>query len=271
MAFKGKVIGVLESVNKRGGETFSEEDVETLSILADQAAVAIQNAILFEQSDLVAEIVHEMRTPLTSIAGYAQILQREGISSEQHDTFLMTIQREAIRLGRLTNDFLELARLESGRAFLAQEEVDLGVVIDEAAKVLKPQAEGKGVVVQADIPSHLPTVIGDSSRFKQALINLIANGVKYSRKGDRVSVKAQVGDREVLIGVIDTGPGISQEAQDRLFQKFYRVPSSEDDAEGSGLGLAITRQIVEAAGGRIWVESEEGRGAAFHFVLPVAP
>ncbi len=268
MAVKGKVIGVLEAVNKLGGESFSEDDVETLSVLADQAAVAIHNALLFEQSDLVAEIVHEMRTPLTSIAGYAQMLQREDIKPEQRAIFAQTIQQEALRLGRLANDFLELARLESGRAFLAQEEVALGPIVQEALDLLRPQAEEKGVTLCAQVPPSLPLVLGDASRFKQALINLIANAVKYTRSGDRVTVTVQPGEGEVTVGVVDTGPGISAEAQKRLFQKFYRVPSSEQGTEGSGLGLAITRRIVEAAGGRIWVESEPGHGAAFYFTLP---
>ena len=269
MAVKGKVIGVLEAVNKLGGESFSEEDVETLSILADQAAVAIHNALLFEQSDLVAEIVHEMRTPLTSIAGYAQMLQREDIGPEQRNAFAQTIQREAMRLGRLANDFLDLARLESGRTFLAQEEVALEPLIGETLDLLRPQAEEKGVALQTRLPSSLPVVVGDGSRLKQALINLVANAVKYSRPGDRVTVEAQVAEGQVRVGVIDTGPGISAEAQKRLFQKFYRVPSSEEGTVGSGLGLAITRRIVEAAGGRIWVESEPGKGAAFYFTLPL--
>lgn len=269
MAVKGKVIGVLEAVNKLGGESFSEEDVETLSILADQAAVAIHNALLFEQSDLVAEIVHEMRTPLTSIAGYAQMLQRQDIGPEQRELFAQTIQREAMRMGRLANDFLDLARLESGRTFLAQEEVALEPLIQEALSLLRLQAEEKGVVLQTRLPPSLPVVLGDASRLKQALINLLANAVKYSRAGDSVTVEAQVGEREVTVGVIDTGPGISAEAQKRLFQKFYRVSSSEQETVGSGLGLAITRRIVEAAGGRIWVESEPGKGAAFYFTLPL--
>ncbi len=269
LAVKGKVIGVLEAVNKLDEERFTEEDLETFSILADQAAIAIENAILFEQSDLVAEIVHEIRTPLTSIVGYADILKRKGLSDEQRQTFAQTIQREAIRLGQLVGDFLDLARLESGRTFLAQEQVNLAQVVREVLEVLEPQAKEAGILLQTE--RDYPTVVGDQARLKQALINLVDNAVKYCRRGDSVTITVQESAETVRVGVVDTGPGIPPEAQARLFQKFYRVPSSEAEAKGSGLGLAITRRIVEAHGGEIWVESEVGQGTAFYFTLPRRP
>ncbi len=269
LAVKGKVIGVLEAVNKLDEERFTEEDLETFSILADQAAIAIENAILFEQSDLVAEIVHEIRTPLTSIVGYADILKRKGLSDEQRQTFAQTIQREAIRLGQLVGDFLDLARLESGRTFLAQEQVNLAQVVREVLEVLEPQAKEAGILLQTE--RDYPAVVGDQARLKQALINLVANAVKYCRRGDSVTITVQESAETVRVGVVDTGPGIPPEAQARLFQKFYRVPSSEAEAKGSGLGLAITRRIVEAHGGEIWVESEVGQGTAFYFTLPRRP
>ncbi|HIE37465.1 MAG TPA: GAF domain-containing sensor histidine kinase [Anaerolineales bacterium] len=269
MAVRGKVIGVLEAVNKWGEQPFTEEDVETLVILADQAAVAIENAVLFQQSDLVAEMVHEMRTPLTSIAGYAEMVRREDIPPEQREAFARTIQQEALRLSQMADNFLELARLESGRAFLAQEPVQLDAVIEEALTVLKPQAEKKQISLQVATPGYLPTIIGDPPRIKRTLINLLDNAIKYGRPGDRVTVTARVGQHEVTIGVVDTGPGIPPEAQEKLFEKFYRLPAMEEEAQGTGLGLAISRQIVEAHGGKIWVQSELGRGATFYFTLPL--
>lgn len=269
MAVRGKVIGVLEAVNKLGGEAFTEEDVQTLIVLAEQAAVAIENAILFQQSDLVAEMVHEMRTPLTSIAGYADMILREGVSTQQRETFAKTIKQEALRLSQMADSFLELARLESGRASLAREEIALVELIQEALAVLKPQAEKKRILLQAATPGYLPPVIGDPQRLKQTLINLLDNAVKYCRPGDRVTVTAHTGQQEIRIGVVDTGPGIPQEAQKQLFQKFYRLPATENDTQGSGLGLAISQQIIEAHGGKIWVESQEGQGSAFYFTLPI--
>lgn len=270
MATKGKIIGVLEVVNKQGDATFSDEDLEMLGVLADQAAVAIENAVLFQQSDLVAEIVHEMRTPLTSIVGYAEMIEREDVSEETRRSFAQTIQREAQRLNHLTCDFLDLARLESGRAFVARDRIPVEEVVREAVNLLRPQAEKKDVDLCVELPEDLPPVIGDGQRIHQALVNLVGNAVKYCRPGDRVRVTAKSDGDEVVLGVIDTGPGIPLKIQDRLFDKFYRAATTEDSVEGTGLGLAITREVVESHGGRIWVESEAGEGAAFYITLPRA-
>ncbi len=267
MAVRGKVIGVLEVINRRNGGAFTPDDLETLRILADQAAIAVENAVLFEQSDLVAEIVHEMRTPLGVIAAYADLITRESVSPEDRNEFARLIQQEAMRLSRMAGEFLELARLESGRVFLAREPVDLTGTVESVLEALRPQAEEKGIRLEVSLPAALPSVTGDAGRIRQAILNLVANAVKYCRPGDRVTVTTRVDEREVTVGVVDTGPGIPRDAQERLFEKFVRV--GEGQAEGSGLGLAICRRIVEAHGGRIWVESEEGQGAAFYFTLPL--
>jgi signal transduction histidine kinase len=271
LVVKGKLIGVLEVVNKRNDEPFSEEDQETLSILADQAAVAVENAVLFQQSDQVAEIVHEMRTPLTSIAGYAEIIQRDDISEEERRSFAGTIQREARRLSRLTQDFLDLARLETGRAFINPQPMSLEEVIQETIDLLHPQAEQQAVTLRLELDDALPTVRADRQRIHQALVNLLANAVKYCRAGDTVTVTAQTSADQVLIAVADTGPGIPKDGQRHLFEKFYRAAETEELAEGTGLGLAITRKIVESHGGRIWVESDVGAGTTFHIALPHEP
>jgi len=267
MTVRGKVIGVLEVVNRRNGETFTPDDLETLRILADQAAIAVENAVLFEQSDLVAEIVHEMRTPLGVIASYADLITREGISPQERNEFARLIQQEALRLSRMAGEFLDLARLESGRVFLAREPVNLTQTVLSVLEALRPQAEEKGIRLEASLPATLPPVTGDGGRIRQVVLNLVANAVKYCRPGDRVTVSVDVGEGEIRVGVVDTGPGIPRDLQERLFEKFVRI--GEGYAEGSGLGLAICRRIVEAHGGRIWVESEEGRGAAFYFTLPL--
>ncbi len=270
MRVRGKVIGVLEVINRRDGKPFTDDDREILSILADQAAIAVENAVLFEQSDLVAEIVHEMRTPLGVIAAYADLIARETSSPQDRQEFARLIRQEAIRLSRMAGEFLDLARLESGRVPLAREPVNLAEVGESVLAALRPQAEEKGIHLEAAISPNLPFVSGDERRIRQALLNLVANAVKYCRPGDRVTIRVDPGDKEVRLGVVDTGPGIPRDLQERLFEKFVRLPTGEQGAEGSGLGLAICRRIVEAHGGRIWVESEEGQGAAFYFTLPVA-
>jgi signal transduction histidine kinase len=269
MVARGNVIGVLEAINKRDGAAFTDEDVELLAVVGDQAAVAVQNALLFQQSDLIAEIVHEMRTPLTSIIAYAELIQRSEMPVEQRSQFADIIRREAERINEVTKNFLELARLESGRASLARDPVYLTTVIHMAVNVMRPQADAKPVRILVDVPPTLPPVMGDAQRLHQALLNLLSNAVKYSRPGDSITVNANCEGNRLAVSVADTGPGIPAEALPRLFERFYRVPGAENRALGTGLGLSITRQIVEVHGGEIHVASEEGRGTTFTFTLPV--
>jgi signal transduction histidine kinase len=264
------VIGVLEAINKARGAEFTRRDIELLSVLGDQAAVAVQNAMLFQQSDLIAEIVHEMRTPLNSVVAYADLMQRPAVTLEQARQFAAIIQNEAGRIIEMTNNFLELARLESGRASLAHSPVDLVTVVHMSANVVRPQADTKQIALSIDAPTASLTVMGDAQRLHQALLNLLSNAVKYCRVGDHVTIAIQREKAHVIISVADTGPGIPADALPSMFERFYRVPGMEDKAIGTGLGLAITRQIVEAHGGKISVSSEVGRGTTFTFTLPIS-
>jgi signal transduction histidine kinase len=269
MIFRENVIGVLEAINKEGGVAFTEEEVELLAVLGDQAAVAVQNALLFQQSDFIAEIVHEMRTPLNSIIAYADLMQRPTATSDQRLQFSGIIQHEAERISEMTNNFLELSRLQSGRASLALDPVDLNTVVLMAVNVIKPQADGRQIILSIDVPTGLPSVMGDAQRLHQALLNLLSNAVKYSDPGDTVTVSASGEGESVRVNVADTGPGIPVDALPSIFERFYRVPGAERRAVGTGLGLAITQQIIEAHGGEISVSSEEGKGTTFTFTLPV--
>jgi len=265
---RGNVIGVLEAINKQDKAEFTKEDVELLTVLGDQAAVAVQNALLFQQSDLIAEIVHEMRTPLTSIVAYADLMQRPDATLFQCSQFAVIIQREAERISEMTKNFLDLARLESGRAPLARDPVDLSTVIHMAVNVLRPQADAKQITLLVDVAATLPSVKGDAQRLHQALLNLLSNAVKYCRPGDTVTITARCEKDHLSVSVADTGPGIPADALPNIFERFYRVPGTEDRALGTGLGLTITRQIIEAHGGEVLVSSEEGHGATFTFTLP---
>ncbi|HHN94342.1 MAG TPA: GAF domain-containing sensor histidine kinase [Anaerolineae bacterium] len=265
---RDEVIGVLEAVNKQDGENFTQEDVELLSVLGNQAAVAVQNAILFQQSDLISEIVHEMRTPLTSVIAYADLMQRPEITKEQCAQFAAIVQREAARISEMTTNFLDLARLESGRASIAQDEVDLSTVILMAINVILPQAESKDIEVAVDVPVMMPPVRGDAQRLHQVMLNLLSNAVKYCREGDKITVTARAEEDHLVVSVSDTGPGIPADSLPHIFERFYRVPGTEKSVVGTGLGLSITQQIVEAHGGEITVESEEGHGTTFTFTLP---
>jgi signal transduction histidine kinase len=269
LVVRGNVIGVLEAVNKLEGAEFSSEDIEMMTVLGHQAAVAVQNALLFQQSDLVAEIVHEMRTPLVSIMGYADLMQRPDATLTQCRQFADVIQSEADRLNELAGNYLDLAKLESGRAALDHEAVDLNTVTRMALGVLAPQADAKQIGLTVDMPGSLPQVIGDAQRLHQVVLNLVGNAIKYCSAGDNVTITATTAEDVISVGVSDTGPGIPAEALPHLFERFYRVPGSESKAGGSGLGLTISKQIVEAHGGHIDVSSQEGQGTTFTFTLPV--
>lgn len=267
---KDKVIGAIEVLNKRDEQPFSEDDLSTLTTIAAQAAVAIEKARLFQQSDQIADVVHELRTPLTSIVGYSKLLLTAELDPSTHDRFLEVINREASRLGDMVNDFLDLARLESGRARLAYEPVDVRKVIDDAVAVIQPQSEERGLKLLLDVPSTLPPVMGDEKRIKQVMLNLASNAIKYNLEGGQVRITASADEGVIQIAVEDTGRGIRPEDMDKLFDKFRRIAETEDSAKGTGLGLPITKQLVEVHGGQIKVTSEWGVGSTFAFTLPIA-
>jgi signal transduction histidine kinase len=267
---QGKIIGVLEVVNKVGDQPFTDEDLELLETLAAQAAVAIEKARLFEQSDLVSEVVHELRTPMTSIIGYSKMLSMPGIPEETKAQFAETIHREATRLGKMVNDFLDWARLESGRVRFTQAQVDMCRLVNETVQVIEPQAQERGIRIEKSIPGESMVVTGDEARLKQVLVNLASNGVKYNRDDGMLAFDVQRVQDRVSIAVRDTGMGIPQESLEKLFERFYRVPGTENIVRGAGLGLNITKSLVEAHGGEIRVDSVVGEGTTFTIVLPLA-
>ncbi len=267
MVAKNKVIGALEAINKKEG-TFSEEDLEILGVLGAQAAVAIENSRLFQQSDLISEFIHELRTPLGSINTAAHLLKRPELSEEQRAAFLQTIQDESRRLSELATSFLDLARLESGRVQFHAQRVEPYPLLQECASVMRLPASEKQQHLVLEAPEDLPPIQADRAKLKQVLINLLSNAVKYTPAGGKITLSGEADACEFRICVCDTGRGIPPEALENLFQKFYRVPGSEHVAQGTGLGLSIARKIVEGHGGRISVKSEVGKGTTFTVHLP---
>jgi signal transduction histidine kinase len=265
---KDKVIGVLEVINKIDGE-FSQDDEELLGAFGSQAAIAIQNAHLFQQSDLVSEMVHELRTPLASINTAAYLLKRPEISQGQRTQIAGTIQSEAGRLSEMVTSFLDLARLESGRSQFKVEQVNLETIIDETIEVMQGTVTEKGLKLEKSIKQPLPLIEGDKDKLLQVGINLVSNAVKYNRPNGTITIGAEAGDNQVCFSVADTGMGMLPEHVESLFNRFYRVPGSENVAQGTGLGLTIVKKIVEGHGGRIEVESEVGVGTTFTVILPI--
>jgi signal transduction histidine kinase len=265
-----RIIGALQVLNKVGDSGFTDEDLERLTTLAAQAAVAIEKARLFEQSDLISEVVHELRTPVTSIVGYSKMLGMEGIPQETKQQFAETIYRESKRLGDMVNDFLDWARMEAGRIRLKREPVDMRQVLQDTVLIIKPQAEERGIAVGETIPEGEMTVIGDEGRLKQVLLNLASNGVKYNRDDGRLDFTIERHEGSISISVRDTGVGIPEESLSRLFERFYRVPGTENIVRGTGLGLVIAKSLVEAHEGSMQVASTVGVGTTFTITLPLA-
>jgi signal transduction histidine kinase len=258
---------VVEAINKVHG-IFLEEDQRLLQALASQAAIAIENARLFQQSDLVAEMVHELRTPLASLTAASHLLKRTELPEEQRGRLADTISREVFRLNEMATDFLELARLESGRGRMVREPVHLGGLIQECLEIVRPQAEADGVSVESEAEGTQSPVQGDRNRLKQVFLNLLTNAIKYNQPGGQVRVRVYLEGTEAVACVTDTGRGIPTDSLPHVFERFYRVPETGRTVAGTGLGLAIARRIIEAHHGSITVRSEVGKGSTFCVRLP---
>jgi signal transduction histidine kinase len=267
-----KIIGVLEAINKVGGEKWDENDINTLTTLASQAAIAIENARLFQQSDFIAEMVHELRTPLAALKASTVLLLRPELPEQKRVDIINTMQSETERLTRLTSEFLDLARLESGRARLEMGRFDLHKLLEESVEVVLPQANDKSVTI--NIEDEKFTANADRGKVKQVLLNLLTNAIKYNRENGKIHIftEAVTGGEQPLVRVAvqDTGYGISKEHQKHMFEKFYRVSDTAGFTQGTGLGLAIAKHIIEAHGGQIHLESEQGVGSTFSITIPVA-
>ncbi|MGH2536843.1 MAG: sensor histidine kinase [Candidatus Promineifilaceae bacterium] len=265
---KGEVVGVLEAINKGGRVAYSDQDLAILQALASQAAVAIENARLFQQTDLIAEFMHEVKTPLSGLTAAAEMLGRQPPPEKQAE-LVEILQIEIGRLARLAQDFLDLARLESGRSHINREPVDLAELVREVVALQAPQAAARKVKVATRIADDLPDIRGDHDRLKQVFLNLTSNAIKYNVEGGKIEVCLQSQNGSLLVEISDTGRGIAAEYLPHLFDRFYRVPDGEGFSEGSGLGLAIARRILEEHGGRIEVRSQAGQGTTVACTLPL--
>ncbi len=266
---KNKVVGVLEVVNKKRGK-FTDPDESMLTVLGAQAAVAIENARLFQQSDLIQEFVHELRTPLASLSTATYLLLRPEMSREQRDQIVNNIHNETLRLNSLASSFLDLARLESGRVQFRKTRFSAADLLYEVRDVMMTKAQETNIQIRVDVPNDMPLMEADRDKIKQVLLNLVSNAVKYNRPNGSVIINGNYTDTELSMSVQDTGVGIPDESIPHLFEKFYRVREHENKATGTGLGLTICKQIVQGHNGRIEVKSKMGIGTSFTVHLPRA-
>lgn len=269
MITQDKLIGVLEVLNKFEG-TFDLQDQQYLSILASQAAVAINNTRLFQQSDLISELVHEIRTPLGSISTVAYLLQREDLPTEQRTELVKTIQNETQRLHQMASDYLDIARLESGRIYFQAENFSIIDLLKKCIEFILPHADEASIDIETYFPDEDLTVEADRGKIKQVITNLLSNALKYNQTDGKITVNAVKNqDETITVSITDTGIGMSVEDIDHLFERFYRSSTAMQTAEGTGLGLSICKQIIEAHGGTITARSEVGAGSTFSFTLPI--
>jgi signal transduction histidine kinase len=262
-----KVIGILEVINHRNGG-FGEYEIEILTVLGTQAALAIENTRLFQQSDQISELVHEIRTPLSSISTAAFLLQQFEVTNDQRLSYSKTIYSEAQRLSDMATTFLDLARLESGRASFKPSWINLKDLVDEVCEIFLTQTEDYRINMITTVPTEYPDVYGDRDKIKQVFINLVSNAIKYNQKGGHIIISADLIENEHLITVKDDGLGMSPEIVKHLFERFYRSHRTEDQIQGTGLGLSICKKIIENHNGRISVKSEPNFGTEFEIWLP---
>jgi len=221
------------------------------------------------KEEMVAVVSHELRTPITSLYGFAELLLKRRYPAKKQKEFLTIIHNEAVRLNNLSNDFLDIQRLQSGRIVYHFASVDLAVFLCEA---IAPFTQGEDKpAVRLKITNDLPPVHADADRLWQVLQNLLSNAVKFSPHGGEITVGARLEGEHVVIWVTDHGLGIPREEIQRLFTKFQRIERHETRGiGGTGLGLALVKQIIDAHQGTIWVESEVEKGSTFFFTLPCA-
>lgn len=238
-----------------------------VAVLTD---ITSQKAIQKRNAEFVSAVSHEMKTPLSSIRAYAELLvEGEADDAATREEFLQVIHSQAERLQRLIDNLLNLARIEVGVVAVNKTPLSLNDLLSEAVNVMQPPAEQKRITLTSDLSPLYLGVLADRDMLLQAAINLISNAVKYTPAGGQVTVRSRLSDEDVVLEVQDTGVGLSPEDCQRVFEKFYRVKKDRDMAPGTGLGLALVKHIVEDVhGGRIEVSSQLGQGSTFRILLP---
>ena len=287
MVYEGRLIGAVVVSRNRAGE-FPTETIELLRTFSTQSALAIQNARLFQEiehksrqleaasrhkSEFLANMSHELRTPLNAVIGFSEVLLQRmfGELNEKQDEYLTDIYASGQHLLSLINDILDLSKIEAGRMELAPALFHLPSALENAVTLVKERAARHGITLQVDLEPQLGEVVGDERKIKQVLLNLLSNAVKFTPDGGRITLTAGRNDNAIEIAVTDTGIGIASEDQTAIFEEFRQVGADETrKQEGTGLGLTLARKFVELHGGRIWVESEVGRGSTFTITLPMS-
>jgi len=280
-----RIVGALVVRRKTPGE-FPQSTIDLLETFADQSVLAIQNARLFREieeksrelevaskhkSQFLANMSHELRTPLNAILGYTELILDSlyGEPSDKMRTVLERLQVNGRHLLGLINDVLDLSKIEAGQLVLSLDDYSLSDVVHGVVSAVEPLAAEKRLAFKAEVAPGLPIGRGDERRLSQVLLNLVGNAIKFTDKGE-VAIRAFATNGAFTVAVCDTGPGIAAADQAKIFEEFQQADNSITRKKGgTGLGLSIAKRIIEMHGGRIWVESEPGKGSTFYFTLPV--
>ncbi len=280
-----RVIGALVIRRKQPGK-FLQDTIQLLQTFAAHSVLAIENARLFleidekgrqlevaskHKSQFLANMSHELRTPLNAILGYTELILDSiyGEPSEKMRAVLERLQSNGRHLLGLINDVLDLSKIEAGQLTLSLHDYSLSDLVHGVVSAVEPLAAEKRLAFTAEVAPDLPRGHGDERRLSQVLLNLVGNAIKFTDKGE-VAIRASATNGAFTVAVCDTGPGISAADQAKIFEEFQQADSSITRKKGgTGLGLSIAKRIIEMHGGRIWVESEPGKGSTFYFTLPV--
>ncbi len=286
LVVEDRCIGVMRVGSKRVN-AFTQEQIQLVSVVAEEAAIMVETAILNKRlrqtaeqlthlnrmkDEFVSTVSHEFKTPLTTISGFLTVMLEgdTGQLNSQQMKFLTIAKAAAKRLSGLVSDLLDLSRLEGG-ARMEPAPLDLAKLVAESVENHQPAAADAGKTLSCETPGPLPPALGDPRWLGLVVDNLVSNAIKFTHPGGRVRVKMQDKGEFLMVSVADDGIGIPPEDREKIFERFYRAGNrSEVNAPGTGLGLAIAREVVDKHGGKIWLESELGKGTTFHFVVPAA-